>query len=198
MKLSQLMTLIVYGAVASATLTPTVRLVEFGAISWPFALLMAAVAIPLVFSLITFPLVRTGPLKDWLVRSLLLTSVSVILGAASYSLVWAATGPPALNVWANSAMRVEFVWAVIVVLAVPFAHLFGLVVPRWCPRCQVPALLPDSAGGTDSMSKQQRGYWCPSCDGRFRRVQGSWRAIPSKPSPSRCVCHGLDPGRGEQ
>ena len=83
------MKLVVFAAVASLCLVPMVRWAEIGAVSWPFAILMEAVAIPMVLAVVAFPMVKRGPLKDRLIRALLLTSVGVILLAAIYSLVWA-------------------------------------------------------------------------------------------------------------
>ena len=95
----QMMKLVVFAAVASLCLVPVVRRAEIGAVSWPFAVLMEAVAIPMVLAIVAFPLVKRGPLKDWVIRALLLTSVGVILGAAIYSMVWGAVGPQSLNLW---------------------------------------------------------------------------------------------------
>jgi hypothetical protein len=126
--LRQMMKLVVFGAVASASAVPMVRLTEIGAITWPFLALFEAVAIPLVLALVAFPLVHQSPLKDWLIRVLLLISVGSVLGAAIYSLAWASSGPPSLNVWA-SGMHVEFLWFVIAVTGAPFILLVRLVVP---------------------------------------------------------------------
>ena len=126
----QMMKLVVFAAVASLCLVPMVHWAEIDAVSWPFVVLMEAVTIPMVLALVAFPLVKKGPLKDWLIRALLLTSVGVILGAASYSLFWGAVGPQSLNLWARSTgMTVGFLWEVIVVLGFPFL----LLLRNWCP-----------------------------------------------------------------
>ena len=126
--LRQMMKLVVFGAIASASAVPMVRFAENGAITWPFLVLFEAVAIPLVLALAAFPLVRQSPLKDWLIRVLLLISVTSILGAAIYSLAWASSGPPSLNIWA-SGMPAEFVWFAIAATGAPFILLVRLVVP---------------------------------------------------------------------
>jgi hypothetical protein len=178
-----MMKLVVLAAVAAACLAPMVRLAEIGAVSWPFALLMEAIAIPLVLALVTFPLARRGPLKDWLVRALLMTSAGVGLGAAIYSLLWASIGPPSLNIWATPGMTVGFVLPCIVVLGLPFALLLRKVVPGWCPSCRSPTLIPDASVRSRPESGQERAYRCPCCEGRFRKHQGSWMGIPSDSTP---------------
>jgi hypothetical protein len=176
-----MMKLVVFGAVASAALAPLVRFAQMGAVTWPFTLLMGAVAGPIVLALVALPLVRSGPLKDWLVRLLLLSSISVILAAGVYTLFWASIGPPALNVWANTgtmtAITVGFIRAVIVVLSIPFAVLLGQVVPGWCPDCQAPTLLPDGATADHALRAPRRTPWCLSCQGRFQKAFGAWRGV---------------------
>jgi hypothetical protein len=179
--LRQVMKLVIFGAVASMCLAPMMRLAENGAVSWPFALLLEAVAIPLVLAVAVFPLVRKGPLKDWLIRALLLTSTGIGLGAAVYSLAWAARGPRSLNVWANSGMPVGMAWAFVVVLGIPFAILFRKVVPGWCPACRAPTLVPDGPVRGRPESTPERASRCLACGERFQKLRGSWRAVPSDP-----------------
>jgi hypothetical protein len=182
--LRQLMKLVVFGAVASSSLAPMVHLAEIGAVTWPFVFLLESMAIPLVLALVMFPLVRQGPLKDWLIRALLMTSAGVGLGAAIYSLVWASKGPQSLNIWATSGMTVGMVWAFVVVLGFPFAILLWKVTPGWCPACRAPMLVPDASMLDRLESTRKRPYRCLSCEARFRKLQGSWRAVPSDPTPS--------------
>jgi hypothetical protein len=174
----QMMKLVVFAAVASLCLVPMVRLAEMGAVSWPFAVLLEAVAIPLVLALLAFPMVKRGPLKDWLIRALLLTSVGVILGAAIYSLVWASVGPPSLNLWAGSGMTVEFVWQVIFVLGIPFILLLRELMPGRCPVCKKSQLLPDATIRVRPRAAPERAYRCLSCNGHFWKNDGSWSAVP--------------------
>ncbi len=143
--LLQMMKLVVFAAVASLCLVPMVRLAEVGAVSWPFAVLMGAVAIPMVLAIVAFPLIKRGPLKDWLIRALLMTSVGVILLAAIYLILWGAVGLQSLNLWARStAITVGFLWGVIVVLGVPFLFLVQPLVPGRCPACKKWRLLQDA------------------------------------------------------
>jgi hypothetical protein len=183
--LRQMMKLVVFGAIASATVTPMLRFAQMGAVGWPFAILLDAVAVPIVLAIAAFPLVQRGSLRDWVIRLLLLTSMSVIIGAAIYTLVWASTGPPALNIWAGSmlnAMTVGFIRAVLVILVIPFIALLGKVVPTRCPTCQTLTLLPDGISVDPSKSGPQRTRWCASCQRRFQKVFGSWWAISSHSS----------------
>jgi hypothetical protein len=180
-----MMKLVVFGAIASATLTPLVRLAQSGAVSWPFAILMDAAGVPIVLAVAAFLLVQSGPLRDWLVRSLLLASIGVIIGAAVYSLFWASTGPQWLNVWASPtiAVPVGFIHTVLAILGIPFVLLMPQVVPGRCPACRALTLFPESTMQNRSECAQRRARRCASCQGRFQKVSGSWRAIPSLSHP---------------
>jgi hypothetical protein len=93
-----------------------------------------AVVVPLVSALVAFPLVRKGPLKDWLIWSLLMTSVAVALGFAIYLMGY---------VLAFSVRRgvpfdyrsLAMIAGVIFVLGVALALLLRRVIPGWCPDC---------------------------------------------------------------
>jgi hypothetical protein len=120
--LLQMMKLVIFAAAASMCLAPLVRLAEIGAVSWSWMLVGEAVGIPMVLALVAFPLVRRGPFKDWLIRALLLTSVSVVLGSSVYSLFWGR------SIWATGLPRVTFYFP-IVLLSLPFVALLRKVVP---------------------------------------------------------------------
>ncbi len=124
-----MMKLVIFGAVASMCLAPMWRLAEIGAVSWPFAVLMEAVAIPLVLAVVAFPMVRKGPHKDWLVRALLMTSLGIGLGAAIYS----CSGPQQDRLPSTSGPVPARPWglfgAIIVVLGVLFVILLRQFVP---------------------------------------------------------------------
>jgi hypothetical protein len=122
MTLLPMMKLTIFAAVASLCLAPFVRLVEVGAVSWEWMLVGEAMGLPVVLALLAFPLVRRGPFKDWLIRSLLLASVSVGLGFSAYSLLWGRA------IWATGVPRGTFYYAIIL-LSVPFVVLFPKVVP---------------------------------------------------------------------
>ncbi len=183
--LRQMMKLVVFAAVASLCLAPMVRWAEVGAVSWPFAILMAAVAIPLVLAIAAFPMVKPGPLKDWLIRALLMTSLGVILGAAIYSLFCASVGPQSLNLWARSTgITVGFLWVVIVILGVPFILLLKELVPGRCPACKKWRLLPDAMIRVPPQAASERAYRCLSCHGRFWKKSGSWSDVPDNLGPA--------------
>jgi hypothetical protein len=174
-----MMKVVAFVAIASLCLVPVVRWAEMGAVSWPFAILMEAVAVPIVLAIVAFPLIRRGPLKDWMIRALLMISVGVILAAAIYSLIWGATGPQSLNLWARSTgLTVGFLRYVIVVLGLPFLLLLQRLVPRFCPVCKKLRLLPDATIAVTLGTGAERPYRCLTCDGRFWKDRGSWRAIP--------------------
>jgi hypothetical protein len=80
LSLRQMMKLVIFAAAESMCLAPMVRLAEAGIVDWSWVILGEAVAIPVVLALVAFPLVRRGPYKDWLIRTLLLISVSIALG----------------------------------------------------------------------------------------------------------------------
>src|SRR5262249_1789957 len=88
MSLLQLMELVIFAAAASFCLAPMIRLAMLGAVAWEWMLVGVAMGVPVVLALVAFPLVRSGPLKDWLIRALLLASVGVGLGFSFYSLLW--------------------------------------------------------------------------------------------------------------
>jgi hypothetical protein len=176
-----MMKLVAFAAIASVCLVPVVRWAEMGAVSWPFAILMEAVAVPMVLAIVAFPLLRSGPLKDWMIRALLMLSVGVILAAAIYSLIWGATGPQSLNLWARStSLTVGFLRYVIMVLGLPFLLLLQRLVPRLCPVCKRLRLLPDATIPVSLGTGSERPYRCLTCDGRFGKRHGSWSAMPER------------------
>ncbi len=149
--LRQMLKLVVFGAMASMCLAPMWRLAEAGVVSWPRMLLGEAVAIPTALAVAAFPIVRKGPRKDWLIRASLLTSLGIGLLTAIYTLVCGPAGPPSLNLWAGTGATVGFVWAVIVILGLPFVFLLRQVVrgpSEVCtsPRCGNPRSAGSHAG----------------------------------------------------
>jgi hypothetical protein len=168
-----MMKLVAFGASASLCLAPGVRLAEAGAGRWPFVHLLEAVAIPLVLALVAFTLVRKGPLKDWLIRTLLMVSVGVALGWAVAVLVWV------INFHASRRVPVDYpflsgIVVVIIVLGLALTLLLRRVMPGRCPECQQPMLLPDAL--VQPTSAKERVYQCVLCDGRFRNIHGAWSA----------------------
>ncbi len=191
--LRQMMKLVAFGAVGSFCLAPMMRLAEIGAVGWPFAILMEAVAIPMVLALAAFPMVSRGPKKDWLIRGLLMMSLAVILGAAIYSLAWGSVGPQSLNIWAaGSSIGVGFLWFVIVVVGIPFMLLLRQIVPGFCPACRRSPLVPDATIRDRPDAAWERAYRCLSCKGRFRKDGGSWSTVSFDRAPPTTR---LDDGR---
>jgi hypothetical protein len=87
----QMMKLVVGCACASAYVLPLVRLAEAGIAPRSTMIVVGAISVPLVFALVTIALARRGPLKDWLIRVLAMTSVGVALGVVAYAFVTAGT-----------------------------------------------------------------------------------------------------------
>jgi len=181
--LRQMMKLVVFGAVGSLCLTPMIRLAEIGAVGWPFAILMEAVAIPMVLALAVFPLVSRGPRKDWLIRGLLMTSLAVILGSAIYSLAWGSVGPQSLNIWAAGSFTVGFLWFVVVAVGIPFMLLLRQIVPGLCPACRRSPLVPDATIRVRPDAAPERAYKCLSCKGRFWKDGGFWSTVSFDRAP---------------
>jgi hypothetical protein len=90
LSLVQLMTLVVYCAVGSACVAPMVRLWQNGVVNGGTlqglvsVALFASVLVPLVWVALSLLVVRRGAWRDGLICALLLCSVSVSLGVASW------------------------------------------------------------------------------------------------------------------
>jgi len=117
-----MMKLVTFAAVALMCLAPVVRLAVIGAISWAWALMGEAIGIPVALALVAFPIVERGPFKDWLIRALLLCSVSIALGFSVYSLLWGR------SIWATGVTRATFYFPIFL-LALPFVALARKVMP---------------------------------------------------------------------
>src|SRR4051794_29117478 len=85
LSLLQLAKVILACAVASACITPTFRLFQYGLANLSSVLIVDAIAVPLVWALLGYVLVRRGPRRALMIVALLLCSVMVALG----SLIWA-------------------------------------------------------------------------------------------------------------
>jgi hypothetical protein len=123
MTLIQMMKLVIFAAAASMCLAPLVRLAEAGVVEWSWVILGEAVGIPVVLALVAFPLVRRGPYKDWLIRTLLLTSVGIALGFAVFSLIWGGM------IWSGTGLTRATLYFVIIVLSPPFVFLLQQLAP---------------------------------------------------------------------
>lgn len=123
MTLRQMMKLVIFAAAASICLAPMVRLAEAGVVEWQWVILGEAVGIPVVLAIVAFPLVRRGPFKDWLIRTMLLTSVSIAMGFAVFSLIWGGM------IWSGTGATRATLYFVMIVLTPPFVILVRRVAP---------------------------------------------------------------------
>jgi hypothetical protein len=123
--LRQMMKLVIFAAAASMCLAPMVSLAEAGAVEWEWVILGEAVGIPVVLALVALPLVRRGPNKDWLILMLLLTSVSIALGFAVFSLIWGGM------IWSGTGATRATLYVVMIVLTPPFVFLLRQLAPFW-------------------------------------------------------------------
>jgi hypothetical protein len=149
--LLQMMKLVVGCALALAYVLPLVRLAEAGIAPWSAMLAVVAISVPLVFALTTIFLARKGPLKDWLIRLLSMTSVGVALGVVAHALA------RAVAAW--SRRGVPFDLHSLASLAVPglAVIIFGLIFNRllrgWSPHGAYP---PKSRAHTQRDRRPER------------------------------------------
>jgi hypothetical protein len=115
--LRQMMKFVIFAAAAAMCLAPMVQLAEAGIVDWQWVILGEAVGIPVVLALVAFPLVRPGPNKDWLILMLLLTSVSIALGFAVFSLIWGGM------IWSGTGATRATLYFVMISLSPPFVFL---------------------------------------------------------------------------
>jgi hypothetical protein len=81
-----MMKLVVYCAAGSACVTPIWRLRQMGAVGGGTVALFEAIVVPLVWTGLSFILVRRGAWRDGLITILLLWPVSVVLAIAGWML----------------------------------------------------------------------------------------------------------------
>jgi hypothetical protein len=117
LSLLQMMKLVMAAAFVSLCLTPVTRLALAGVVPWDFLLMGAAVAVPLCAAIAAFPLVRPGPGKDRLIRTLLFSSVCAALVVAIYPLILPST------LWVRTGAVVQTLYVVIALLTGPFLIL---------------------------------------------------------------------------
>jgi hypothetical protein len=166
----QMMKLVAFSAIVLFCVVEGRRLEE--ELGWVFVLVMEGVAIPLVLAIVALPLVRKGPLKDWLIRILLLIPVSftlvmvpgIFLVSASR---WASDDPGMLVIGGC------IILGCIIVLGWTLLQFLRRAVPGRCPECRLPTLLP-SVPITRRFTREGV-YQCVSCQGRFRKLSGAWK-----------------------
>jgi hypothetical protein len=111
------------------------------ALSRSIVLVMEGVGIPLVLAVVALPMLQKGPLKDWLIRILLLVPVSFTLftipgiflvsAILHYRSGQLAGDDPGTLVKAGSISLGCFI-----VLGWMFLHLLRRAVPGRCPECR--------------------------------------------------------------
>ena len=195
LSLRQMMKLVVFAAAASACVAPFVQLMDMGLASWSVVLVWGAVAVPLVLALTAFPMVRRGPLKDWLIRVFLLISVGDALGFAISVLVW--------FVSESVRRRVPLVYSflgqiagIIIILGLALVVLLRKVVPRRCPDCRWRTLIPDATSSSGPGDNRTRCYQCLRCQGRFEKHVGSREAVPAELLPASLRSEPVESPRG--
>jgi hypothetical protein len=176
----QMMKLVVFGAAASLSIALQVPAGEIRPGTWLHILLTQSVAVPMVLALAALPLVRRGPSKDWLIRGLLMISVSVALPQAIWSLIsryrirriQASFGAPF-----DSDFDFLMFHMPTIILSLGLIVLLPKVVPCWCPDCRRLTLLPEGKFLSRRETTRERVRRCVVCQGRFRRIRVSWEAI---------------------
>jgi hypothetical protein len=151
LNLLQMMKLVVGCALATAYVLPFVRLAEAGIATLSAMLVVGAIAVPLVFALVTIVLARKGPLKVWLVQVLCMTSVGVALGGmvegiARASTTWVRRGMP-IDLHSLESLIVLVLPAV--VFSVIFVLLLRRVVSARRTAFRALALVPTATGDRD-------------------------------------------------
>jgi hypothetical protein len=175
-----MMKLVAFSAIVSFCLTPGTQLAK--ELGWGFALVMECVGIPLVLAIVALPLVRKGPLKDWLIRILLLVPVGFTLLMLPLAfLVSAVVLRPSRRLPSNEPGMLVLGGCIslgcIIVFGWAFAQFLRRVVPGRCPECRLPTLL-STVAITRRLTKEE-AYECLSCKGRFRKLDRVW--TPTSP-----------------
>jgi hypothetical protein len=174
MTMLQMFKLVLFAALASLCLAPASRLVEAGVGTWPGFLVMEGVVIPLVLAIAAFPLVRKGPFKEWMIQALLMLSLAVCLGVATfYLLLFSGIIPWRRLVGVTLPMVLSVVLA-FVLIGFAFVLLSRRVVPGRCPECRRPTLLPATRSCVQAGPQGGRVYECLRCGGRYVKVRGAW------------------------
>jgi hypothetical protein len=173
--IAQMMKLVVFGAAASVCLLPMKPLVEEGVVTWPTVLLWEAVAIPLAQAVVAFALVKPGRFRDGLILAMVGISLAVGFGVAIYLIAWGAG--------MRGGMPLGYLIKVMLVLGTPLTMVLLYILPGRCPGCSRSWLLPDRTFRPGRRESLRRAYRCGSCEGRFWKHQGEWKAVPAEVVP---------------
>jgi hypothetical protein len=178
LSLTQMMKLVLFAAVASATVAPMAQLKEAGVIpNLSAVVLWGGVAAPLACAVTALLVIQPGPSKDWIIRALVLVSVGFALGAAIYFealAVYLATRGQGL--YGFSFIETT---AVIVVLGVAAGVLLRRLIPRWCPACRLPTLIADVSARGRLRTENERAYRCIACGDLFSKNDDVWQLTKS-------------------
>jgi hypothetical protein len=179
----QLMKLVVLGAVPSACLSFGAQLAKEGVSKdspW-LIFVMEGLLIPLVLAMVAFPMLRKGQLKDWLIRVLVATSVSVATGSLILATVEEIRYRLIVRRQPFDYAGLGVATVVIVLFSLTLSYLSRGIIPARCPGCRRMTLLPDANFRVRSEARQGRSYQCLGCRGQFRNPRGFWEAIPTGP-----------------
>jgi hypothetical protein len=173
--LRQMTKLVVFAAVASACLAAGVQHAEMFPQAWFGTLMTEAVVVPLMLAVTTFPLVRQGPQKDWLIRALLMVAIAMAWSDAFIYL------GRAILLLTRGQHFYEFSWiltlATVIILPGPLAWLFWTCLPGKCPHCRRSSLLRYSSGQPRFGMSGNPIYQCLCCEGRYRKRERNWEPL---------------------
>jgi hypothetical protein len=183
-----LMKLVVALATASACMTPFTRLVDLGMADWKSVAVAGTVVVPLVLAVASFPLVRRGPLKDWLIAALLTCAVvaAFVLVNVFLLLTFGAMLSRGMLPRADDLVQLAILMASEFVLGAGLVFLARRVVPRRCPQCRRFLLLRDNRLGSPRPEPWRPvPYLCLGCEARFLRVFRDWEPATMDEGASR-------------
>jgi hypothetical protein len=181
--LGQMMKLVIFAAVACAAVAPVAQLKQYGVIhDWTAVLIWASVAAPLACAVTLFPVIRRGPLRDWLIRVFLLVSVSAALGYALYFVGWEVFLVMRWGQWLYGFSWLEAA-TVVPVLSLAFIFLLWRVVPGWCPDCRLPMLVPEVCLRDATGTRPANASRCLACGGQYKKHASAWRPLPPDALP---------------
>jgi DNA-directed RNA polymerase subunit RPC12/RpoP len=181
LSLLQMMKLVVFGAIASACVAPAYHLHEIGVGTLPALLILEGVSVPLVLALAAFPLVRKGPLKDWLIRTLLMVSISVALGFAAFMLIFVVSQVRARGRTPEFGFLAADV-GIITMLGFALALLGRGIILLKCPDCSRRTLILVAKATVSPEDIPGKPYLCLRCQRHYSKLYGS----------SKVIRHGLE------
>jgi hypothetical protein len=124
----------------------------------------------------------TGPFTDWLIRAFLLASVAVAFEFALYLMGWELILVALQRRSPCGFSSLEAV-VVIIVLTIASTILFWRVVPRWCPDCRSPALVPDVRLRGAPPVRPANAYRCILCGGQYQQRGRTWQPLSATTGP---------------